>query len=299
MTDQAALTLQDGIFALPGEVPTWIWAQTCAVPKCDCRSAFIVATPLGREALLDRARIVQETWHPETGYADVAARLDGADAFHIDIDTLEVFPPSNDVPLDLADHPTVRAVVERMDGEVLDGIGRLWYRGKGKLQPEARSRAAKQIVVHGWRPGELLAYDEALGGVRADLYRLDGRLYEALDLYCVAPGCTCGEVTLDVTTVMARGGPHLGRIVIERSGGLRIEPHGNARERLEQVWAAFQRRHPTYAARLARRDAAMKEVGARIVPEAAPRLDAKPKIGRNDPCPCGSGKKHKKCCGAA
>jgi preprotein translocase subunit SecA len=23
---------------------------------------------------------------------------------------------------------------------------------------------------------------------------------------------------------------------------------------------------------------------------------ATPKIGRNDPCPCGSGKKHKKCC---
>ena len=26
------------------------------------------------------------------------------------------------------------------------------------------------------------------------------------------------------------------------------------------------------------------------------RRDA-PKIGRNDPCPCGSGKKYKKCCG--
>lgn len=24
-----------------------------------------------------------------------------------------------------------------------------------------------------------------------------------------------------------------------------------------------------------------------------------PKVGRNDPCPCGSGKKHKKCCLAA
>lgn len=24
-----------------------------------------------------------------------------------------------------------------------------------------------------------------------------------------------------------------------------------------------------------------------------------PKVGRNDPCPCGSGKKHKKCCGRA
>ena len=25
---------------------------------------------------------------------------------------------------------------------------------------------------------------------------------------------------------------------------------------------------------------------------------SEPKVGRNDPCPCGSGKKHKKCCGA-
>ncbi|MDX2170261.1 MAG: SEC-C metal-binding domain-containing protein [Deltaproteobacteria bacterium] len=24
---------------------------------------------------------------------------------------------------------------------------------------------------------------------------------------------------------------------------------------------------------------------------------AEPKVGRNDPCPCGSGKKFKKCCG--
>lgn len=27
------------------------------------------------------------------------------------------------------------------------------------------------------------------------------------------------------------------------------------------------------------------------------KLRESPKIGRNDPCPCGSGKKHKKCCG--
>jgi preprotein translocase subunit SecA len=25
-------------------------------------------------------------------------------------------------------------------------------------------------------------------------------------------------------------------------------------------------------------------------------IRAEPKIGRNDPCPCGSGKKYKKCC---
>lgn len=34
-------------------------------------------------------------------------------------------------------------------------------------------------------------------------------------------------------------------------------------------------------------------------PGPAPILRAAPKVGRNDPCPCGSGKKAKKCCGAS
>lgn len=33
--------------------------------------------------------------------------------------------------------------------------------------------------------------------------------------------------------------------------------------------------------------------------ENRPQIDTTQKIGRNDPCPCGSGKKYKKCCGAA
>ncbi|MBZ0166784.1 MAG: SEC-C domain-containing protein, partial [Candidatus Omnitrophica bacterium] len=32
-------------------------------------------------------------------------------------------------------------------------------------------------------------------------------------------------------------------------------------------------------------------------PKAVPVTKQGPKVGRNDPCPCGSGKKHKKCCG--
>ncbi len=40
------------------------------------------------------------------------------------------------------------------------------------------------------------------------------------------------------------------------------------------------------------RDAAMAGKG----PKAAPITRDEPKVGRNDPCPCGSGKKYKKCC---
>jgi SEC-C motif-containing protein len=32
---------------------------------------------------------------------------------------------------------------------------------------------------------------------------------------------------------------------------------------------------------------------------APPVRNDEPRVGRNDPCPCGSGKKHKKCCGKA
>jgi preprotein translocase subunit SecA len=32
-------------------------------------------------------------------------------------------------------------------------------------------------------------------------------------------------------------------------------------------------------------------------PARLPKVRAEPKIGRNQPCPCGSGTKYKKCCG--
>jgi len=33
--------------------------------------------------------------------------------------------------------------------------------------------------------------------------------------------------------------------------------------------------------------------------ELVPYQRTSPRIGRNEPCPCGSGKKYKRCCGAA
>ncbi|MCY0903282.1 MAG: SEC-C metal-binding domain-containing protein [Firmicutes bacterium] len=47
----------------------------------------------------------------------------------------------------------------------------------------------------------------------------------------------------------------------------------------------------------------MKEYGSRHLKKASKQITSKPpivktvSIGRNDPCPCGSGKKYKKCCG--
>ena len=53
---------------------------------------------------------------------------------------------------------------------------------------------------------------------------------------------------------------------------------------------------PAEPAPISGADAALQ--AALRAPVAPVRRDG-PKVGRNDPCPCGSGKKYKKCCGAA
>jgi uncharacterized protein YecA (UPF0149 family) len=43
-------------------------------------------------------------------------------------------------------------------------------------------------------------------------------------------------------------------------------------------------------------DHGRKAAAERLSQRAVPLRRAAPKVGRNDPCPCGSGKKSKKCC---
>ncbi|MBC8011447.1 MAG: YchJ family protein [Burkholderiales bacterium] len=61
--------------------------------------------------------------------------------------------------------------------------------------------------------------------------------------------------------------------------------------------AGEERKH-VEKARFAREDGQWVYVG-QVVPKAEPVRRESPKVGRNDPCPCGSGKKYKKCHGAS
>ena len=45
-------------------------------------------------------------------------------------------------------------------------------------------------------------------------------------------------------------------------------------------------------------EAELRADGGADVPKVETVVHEGPRIGRNDPCPCGSGKKYKKCCGA-
>jgi uncharacterized protein YchJ len=64
---------------------------------------------------------------------------------------------------------------------------------------------------------------------------------------------------------------------------------------IRELWALFERRHQV-GAYLRRREAQAKAVGATLWHPVAKPVRAAPQVGRNDPCPCGSRVKFKKCC---
>ena len=72
---------------------------------------------------------------------------------------------------------------------------------------------------------------------------------------------------------------------------------------LARIWAGQSSEHATAASvYAAQREAALQaHQQAQMAQEGEAVktiVRAGPKVGRNDPCPCGSGKKYKKCCGA-
>lgn len=140
--------------------------------------------------------------------------------------------------------------------------------------------------------------------------------YLARELFCPVPGCDCGEVAINFIRADKKKAA-VGDVLVRSSGETVLEPKGRKAQLLQQLWAACQQRHPRYRARLARRDAVMKQLGSRFVDPQHPGVLLNPnaplrqasdsvpqeparvvEVGRNDPCPCGSGRKYKKCCGA-
>lgn len=179
--------------------------------------------------------------------------------------------------------------------------------------------------------GSVLGYSEIFPLSAALRFKIDSQEWLAVDDYCVNPDCECRTVILQfVTRERAREGSPLipetapamyydykARTYEEAHAPTKDEPSLNALiAAVQQHWPGFEgevrRRHRRMKAlfRSARRrhQEALVEPESAAEPEPAenavasaplPRAEAPAmrKVGRNDPCPCGSGKKYKRCCG--
>ena len=288
------LGADDGLFELAGSPPAWISVFTCPQLKCQCRTALVLASDDGPEKLRERAVAVRDAWNSGTDYRKAAEAIDDLTTFEIDFYTTEVYASSSDRPLDVLAHPRIAEVANRIDGDLLDSIGSHWFRGKGWPDPAQSVLDAAATELIAWQAGDMVAWNE-ICDVRQDLYVLGGRVYEAEEMYCPVPGCDCGEVFIGFEVRSHRGAPSPGHVVVQQSGATELIPSKKGRDRLERLWKAFRQRHPNHLARFARRYPIMKTVGERSLNLP---VSVAPKPGRNEACPCGSGKKYKRCCGA-
>jgi hypothetical protein len=150
----------------------------------------------------------------------------------------------------------------------------------------------------------------------------DGVEYLVADLYCPNPDCDCGDCYLaffrETPSPRARNAPsleHCFLTTLSLDGRIKsVECQRGTKGEALAVLKAW-RDGPDFARDLEDfqwRDWKVKQIAKRSYSgrsQADPaedrqsppveRLSSAGRVGRNEPCPCGSGKKYKKCCGKA
>ena len=153
--------------------------------------------------------------------------------------------------------------------------------------------------------GSMVGYYEILPYAKTVEFALGVDTLLLDDQYCVIPTCSCRQAALSFLTLRSStgtGSSPVGPLLSLRydydTG--RIEPLSSADAlgfSAQEFINALKSTQPDLNSLLARRHGLLRRLFRRAISRQTLRLLA-PKPGRNDPCPCGSGKKYKKCCGA-
>jgi hypothetical protein len=250
--------------------------RTCGNPQCDCREMMVRVLPL--EAL-------------ESGREDFDS--EASLRLRIDFDFGAVLAEDGS-DVDYAAHPSLATLRDALDRELLEKMARQWHREKGRPIDEKHFRP--DIDLSSWRPGQKVTWSEVYPQPRQDRYYLDEKVYLAEDQYCVEPSCSCDEVTFVFYDLKGPERRVAGAVHMTlASGKVRFEPRLRCAETIRKLWTLFTERNRG-SAFWQRRLERMKEYGRHLqLHSPAARREA-PRVGRNDPCPCGSGKKLKRCC---
>lgn len=161
-------------------------------------------------------------------------------------------------------------------------------------------------------PAAMIQYQDVFRYAEHMRFEHEGKRWVVFERYCSEPNCTCQEVLLDLAPFDEGGPPERERLVSEKDvTGLRFDYSNNRLTVRKQgppgspsplkLFAALEAADPDLKSRLRRRQNVLRQLHARArrqqhLTPASP-VRALTKVGRNEPCPCGSGRKYKKCCG--
>jgi uncharacterized protein YchJ len=272
--------------------PWNLWFRLCDAPRCACRDVLVLATREDRDLLEPVAGRVEEAWKSRGRPNERAAGLTGVGGpilgFSLDLDA-PAARPLRDAELD----PRATGAAESITGDVLDDLHRRWLISKGHAPPPPATEWEAR-----WKRGDLVAWGEVHPGDRGDVYVRNDVDYLCDELYCIVPDCSCDDVVVSFADLEVE--KEVGWTSVDHRTGIVSETRGRP-----DLWASYVARNPRWRERAAARQAALRTIGRRLELARAPvqKAPASPvarrKVGRNEDCPCGSGRKYKKCCGAA
>lgn len=149
--------------------------------------------------------------------------------------------------------------------------------------------------------GLMSAYNDVLPYGEQIQITLDKQECLVLDQYCLLPKCPCSNVTLNVQSIDLEDMSRMDLCIVDVNYKKKqwkpsddlvfpVSP--------KDVKTAIEEQLPDFYQQLLKRHLKLKAIYAHCKKRylAAEKSPGVTKIGRNEPCPCGSGKKYKKCC---
>jgi len=262
--------------------------EFCPDHACTCRGVLLKA-------------VAHEESSPPVDHEGLRRLFDEGEAkfFQIDLDFGFVDWPRGEAQYPPLEEEWLVFLRTHVDGVLLDTLNARWVKAKDVKE----DRGWRSIDWSKRDPDAMVVWEELFPDDRVDHFLLDDRIFFASEHYCRKPGCSCAEARLVFTEIKADGKYRdIGSVRLDLSRGTEFErevPRRNAAT-FEALWAAFQKRHAV-GDRLAKHSRRVQAIAPNLSgpPTAQPPspTPSPPKAGRNDSCPCGSGKKFKRCCG--
>ena len=170
---------------------------------------------------------------------------------------------------------------------------------RGRRMLRSRDRELwRQSELDGLNAGVLVRYRSLFPADFDLIHLLDDVAYYAEDFHCLIDGCDCGNAAVVLTQLDDDHGAHrdLGSVTLDLTQNpVKLE---GKKEPTHLLRALLQKTdlHRRLLERRAQCRMIAPAVAQTVGPKPPQTVTRGPKVGRNAPCPCGSGKKYKKCC---
>jgi len=213
---------------------------------------------------------------------------------YFDIDTEELH-----VQDDMGVHADKKELLYFLDNQINKGLSEIFKRRWRATKTNTKD-AWREKDWSWWRTGDLVSWVDVFPDDFNFLFSLNEKNYYGIDNYCVTPGCACNDVVIIFFSLDENS--ELGAVFTDtiklKIKDVRPKQTGSKQDLLK-CWDQINSVYPDLQDRLQKRHKEMKRVGGEIAKLSGNfkgPVVAQKKVKRNAPCPCGSGKKYKKCC---